>query len=438
VSETIFSLSTGGLPSGVAVIRLSGNKTRFALETISGIVPDSRRAVYRSFRDAAGQIIDRGLALYFPAPASFTGEDCGEFHLHGSRAVVGRMQEVLASLPGLRQAEAGEFTRRAFDNGKLDLTEVEGLSDLLAAETELQRRAAIDQAGGHLRTLYENWMARLTHARAMLEAEFDFADEEDVPGSVSDRIWPDLVNLTTEINGHLKGVKWGETIRDGFRVALVGSPNVGKSTLLNRLADRDVAIVSEQAGTTRDAIEVRLDIGGHLVRIFDTAGLRDTLDMIESEGIRRSLQLASAADLVLLLDDGQGEAIPASMIPEDLTATIIRIATKSDLHSKVGYEANIELSAHTGDGMRELIEMIASHLSSRSAAVEGLPNRVRHESLLREAVSRIEAAQSTRDLGPELAANELHAAADALGRITGRVGVEDLLGVIFSQFCIGK
>ena len=438
MSETIFSLSTGGLPSGVAVIRLSGCRTRFVLETIAGIVPDSRQATYRVFRDSEGQIIDRGLAVYFPGPASFTGEDCGEFHLHGSRAVVSRMQAVLSGLPGLRQAEAGEFTRRAFDNGKLDLTEVEGLSDLLAAETEMQRRAAIDQACGHLRTLYESWMTRLTHARAMLEAEFDFADEEDVPGSVSDTIWPDLHKLIGEVSQHLQGVKWGETIRDGFRVALVGAPNVGKSTLLNRLADREVAIVSEHAGTTRDALEVRLDIGGHLVRVFDTAGLRDTADSIELEGIRRSIALAEGADLVLLMEDGEAAAVPADMIASDMAGSIIRVATKSDLGELQAVSGQIRISARTGEGIRDLISMIADELSRRSSFVEGLPNRTRHEGLLRACLSRIEAAIAARRIGPELAANELHAAADALGRITGRVGVEDLLGVIFSQFCIGK
>lgn len=438
MSETIFSLSTGGLPSGVAVIRLSGSATRFAFETIAGFVPEPRQASYRTFRDQDGQIIDRGLVLYFPGPASFTGEDCGEFHLHGSRAVVARMQMVLSGLRGLRQAEAGEFTRRAFDNGKLDLTEVEGLSDLLAAETELQRRAAIDQAGGHLRALYESWMIRLTHARAMLEAEFDFADEEDIPGSVSDTIWPDLHRLVVEMTRHLEGVKWGETIRDGYRVALVGAPNVGKSTLLNRLADRDVAIVSDKSGTTRDAIEVRLDIGGYLVRVFDTAGLRETGDEIETEGIRRSVQLAKGADLVLVLDDGQGQSVPPDMIPHDIAAAVVRVRTKSDLQPPSEPGAELSLSALTGDGVRDLVGRIEQELVKRSVYVEGLPNRARHESLLRESVSRIEAAISARVMGPELAANELHAAADALGRITGRVGVEDLLGVIFSQFCVGK
>lgn len=435
MSETIFSLSTGGLPSGVAVIRMSGSGTRFAFETICGSVPHPRMAAYRVFRDAEGQPIDRGLALYFPAPASFTGEDCGEFHLHGSRAVVARFHEVLSGLDGFRQAEAGEFTRRAFDNGKMDLTAVEGLSDLLAAETEIQRRAALDQAGGHLNELYEGWMRRLTHARAMLEADFDFADEEDVPGSVADQVWPDIAALKSEIDQHIQGVKWGETIRDGFRVAMVGAPNVGKSTLLNRLADRDVAIVSDRPGTTRDSIEVRMDIGGHLVRVVDTAGLRETEDEIESEGIRRSLQMAESSDLILLLDDGKTD------LPERLpNVAIIRIQTKSDIRdvndSLDG--DSLALSAITGDGLRALIDRIAVELASRSTRIEGLPNRQRHESLLREAVSRIEAALDSRALGPEIAASELMAVSEALGRITGRVSVEDLLGVIFSQFCIGK
>lgn len=434
MSETIFSLSTGGLPSGVAVIRISGIGTRFAFETICGSVPDPRRARYCVFRDPAGEPIDRGLAIYFPAPASFTGEDCGEFHLHGSRAVVVRMTDVLSRLEGFRQAEAGEFTRQAFANGKMDLTEVEGLADLLSAETEMQRRAALDQAGGHLRQIYERWMERLTYARAMLEADFDFADEDDVPGSVADGIWPDIESLKAEIESHLTGVKWGEAVRDGFRIALVGAPNAGKSTLLNRLADRDVAIVSAQPGTTRDSIEVRLDIGGHLVRLFDTAGLRETNDEIESEGIRRSLRMAEGADLVLLLDDGSGVIPP---FPRDIP--VRRIQTKSDLRQTAIYDEDaLSVSARTGAGIPDLIEWISAELSNRSSTVIGLPNRARHEALLRQTVSRIEAAVEARQLGSELAAAELHGAADSLGEITGRVGVEHLLGVIFSQFCIGK
>ncbi|TDH37811.1 tRNA uridine-5-carboxymethylaminomethyl(34) synthesis GTPase MnmE [Pseudohoeflea suaedae] len=433
MSETIFSLSTGGLPSGVAVIRISGSGTRFAFETICGSVPEARHAAYRVFRDSDGQPIDRGLALYFPAPASFTGEECGEFHLHGSRAVVARFLEVLSALDGFRQAEAGEFTRRAFDNGKMDLTAVEGLSDLLAAETEMQRRAALDQAGGHLNSLYEGWMHRLTHCRAMLEADFDFADEEDVPGTVADQVWPDITALKSEIEQHIQCVKWGETIRDGFRVALVGAPNVGKSTLLNRLADRDVAIVSDRPGTTRDSIEVRLDIGGHLVRVIDTAGLRETEDEVESEGIRRSLRMAEAADLILLLDDGNSE------IPDRLPdVPCIRVHSKSDIRDVTEGPGSLSLSAVSGEGVRQLIDLIARELAQRSGRIEGLPNRQRHETLLREAVSRIEAGLEARVLGSEIAASELMAASEALGRITGRVNVEDLLGVIFSQFCIGK
>ncbi|MAY62607.1 MAG: tRNA uridine-5-carboxymethylaminomethyl(34) synthesis GTPase MnmE [Rhizobiales bacterium] len=432
MSETIFSLSTGGLPSGVAVIRMSGTGTRFAFETICGSVPEPRQARYCVFRDPAGDPIDRGLAIYFAGPSSFTGEDCGEFHLHGSRAVVARMNAVLAGLEGFRQAEAGEFTRQAFANGKMDLTEVEGLADLLSAETEIQRRAALDQAGGHLRQIYEGWMARLTYARAMLEADFDFADEEDVPGSVAHGIWTDIESLQMEIQGHLDGVKWGEAIRDGFRIALIGAPNAGKSTLLNRLADRDVAIVSAQPGTTRDSIEVRLDIAGHLVRLFDTAGLRDTDDEVETEGIRRSLSMAEGADLVLLLDDG---ASPAPPVPDHIPYR--RVDTKSDLRTNFVPEG-LWLSAKTGEGIRDLIEWIANELSNRSASVVGLPNRARHESLLRQTVSRIEAALQARELGAEVAAAELHAAAGSLGEITGKVGVEQLLGVIFSQFCIGK
>lgn len=437
MSETIFSLSTGGLPSGVAIIRLSGSRSRFALETVSGRVPRPRQASFAEFKDAGGNIIDRGLSLFFPAPRSFTGEDCGEFHLHGSRAVAQRMLELLGEMPGLRQAEPGEFTRRAFENGKMDLTEVEGLSDLLAAETEMQRRSAIDQSGGNLRRLYEGWMQKLTHARAMIEAELDFADEEDIPGSVSDRIWPEIAALAREISHHVEAAHSGEVVRDGFRVALLGAPNAGKSTLLNRLSDREVAIVSEIAGTTRDALEVRLDLGGYLVLVSDTAGLRHSPDPIEAEGMRRSLRAGRAADLILYLYEDEAIMPPAELA--ELTAPILRVRTKIDVNIRPGEgDADHAISAVTGEGVATLIAAIRQAVAAATSRGTVYPTRIRHRQLLLDAVSRIDAALSARQAGPEIAAGELRAAAHALGRITGQVGVEALLGVIFSEFCVGK
>jgi len=443
VSETIFSLSTGGLPSGIAVIRVSGPQVRFVVETICGFLPDVRTASYRSFRDTDGNVIDRGLIIRFAAPHSFTGEDCAEFHLHGSRAVVAAMLSLLGEFDGVRQAEAGEFTRQAFANGKLDLTEVEGLSDLLAAETEAQRRAAIDQAGGSLRQLYDGWMSRLTHGRAMLEAEFDFSDEEDIPGTVSQQIWPDLDALVAEITEHITGHHWGEVVRDGFRIALIGAPNAGKSTLLNKLADRDVAIVSAIPGTTRDTIEVRLDIGGFLVLIRDTAGLRETEDEIESEGIRRTYDAARSSDLVLYLEDGSSDLnVPAGVedFLSDMT-NVLRVDTKQDLWDRADdmvHSGRLGVSAITGDGIDRLVGRIGLEIAKLEPSSTRLPNRARHRDLLIECRRHIEQGLVSRHAGGELAAADLKKAAESLGRITGQIGVEDLLGVIFSEFCVGK
>lgn len=436
MSETIFALSTGALPSGVAIIRISGPGVRFALETMAGGIPSARRATLRTLVDPNGGAIDRGLALFFPGPTSFTGEDCAEFHLHGSRAVVARCLDVLGGFAGFRQAEPGEFSRRAFENGRMDLTEVEGLSDLIRADTEAQRRAALDQSGGTLRAVYEGWMRRLTHARAMLEAELDFADEPDIPGSVSSVIWRDLPALRAEIGDHLSGLRWGEIVRDGFRIALVGAPNAGKSTLLNRLADREVAIVSSIPGTTRDRLEVRLDIGGHLVLISDTAGLRDTDDEIEREGIRRSRSAMDAADLVLLLDDGSADSPVIDAID---SVPVWRIRTKSDLGTGGVTSADTRaISALTGEGIDALVSGIAAEIG-RHARSSVSPNRHRHQRLLVEALAGLDQALALGEgAGTEVIAESLRCASYALGRITGHVGVEDLLGVIFSEFCVGK
>lgn len=437
MSETIFALSTGALPSGVAIIRISGPGVRFAFETMTGGVPPARIATLRTLVSGDGDAIDRGLVLFFPGPASFTGEDCAELHLHGSRAVVARCLDVLGGYPGFAQAEAGAFSRRAFENGRMDLTEVEGLSDLIRAETEAQRRAALDQSGGRLRALYEGWMRRLTHARAMLEAELDFADESDIPGSVSSVIWHDLPLLRAEIDDHLSGLRWGEIVRDGFRIALVGAPNAGKSTLLNRLADRDVAIVSSVPGTTRDRIEVRLDIGGHLVLISDTAGLRETEDEVEREGIRRSRSAMAAADLVLLLDDGSTQ-LP--LIGVDGGIPVWRLRTKSDLGVREGASGyDMAISAATSEGIDMLVASIRAEIGRHARADFAGPNRQRHQSLLKDALAGLDAALTIGETGgAEVVAESLRSASYALGRITGHVDVEDLLGVIFSEFCVGK
>ena len=299
----IYALSSGSLPSGIAIVRISGPKTRFALETICSGVPKPKIASLRTIRGSDDYVIDRALVLFFESPHSFTGEDCAEIHLHGGRAVVSACFAALAILPDFRLAEAGEFTKRAFDNGKIDLTEAEGLADLIFAETQMQHKLAIQQSDGVLKELYESWAGRILRSRSLIEAELDFSDEEDIPGLVSDQVWADVLLLVEEIAKHLDGSRAGEITRNGFSIVITGAPNSGKSSLLNVLAGRDVAIVSDELGTTRDILEVRMDLGGHLVIIKDTAGIRDTENKVELEGIRRAVEELQTADLVLHLVD---------------------------------------------------------------------------------------------------------------------------------------
>lgn len=433
--ETIYALSSGGLPSGVAVVRVSGPGAGDAVKALSGLLPEAREAALRSIRSRNDMEIDRGLVLWFPGPASFTGEDVAEFHLHGGRAVVDRLLEELSGFDDFRLAEAGEFSKRAFANGKFDLTEAEGLADLIASQTEAQRILALSQASGALKEVYEGWQKRLLHARAMIEAEIDFTDEEDVPGSVSDRVWQDMEVLADEMRRHLAGADRARAVRDGFRIVIIGVPNAGKSSLLNALAGSDVAIVSDVPGTTRDAIESRLSIGGQLVVITDTAGIRDAGNVIETEGIRRALVKASEADLVLHLSpDGSWEAI------EDLWGVPVwRIASKGDIEN-AGIDSDaLSISVRQDDGLDELLNRLGSHLAEYVANdVSSLPTRQRHIENVRSALSELLNATENGSLPLELRAESLRLSAYSLGRITGQFGVEDVLGVIFSEFCIGK
>ena len=435
--DTIFALSSGSLPSGVAIIRISGPQVRFVLETISGMVPKPRFAAYRPIRNRKNDLLDKGLVLFFPAPHSFTGEDCAELQVHGGRATVMAILSTLRTLPALREAEAGEFTRRAFENGRMDLTAVEGLSDLIRAETELQRRYALEASEGSLTRRFAEWSGRLLEARALIEAELDFSDEDDIPGSVSDRIWPELSLLSAELDAFLKQGHAGEIIRDGFRVALIGRPNAGKSSLLNALAKRDAAIVSDEAGTTRDIVEVRLDLGGYLVLVQDTAGIRQTGSKVEEEGIRRSLEAARKADLVLcLLAPDDDRSVP---LPDDcLDSKILVVATKSDLvEGTRDLGTDLWISTRTGDGLSVLIERIRLAVQESTGNGEIIPLRQRHIVLAEEARSYIDLA--VRSVEPlEVRSEYLRSAAQSLGRITGQTDVEDLLGVIFSEFCVGK
>ncbi len=436
--DTIFALSSGAVPAAVAIIRVSGKQVRFGLETFTGEVPAERTAVLRSIRDRDGDLIDRGLVLFFPAPRSFTGEDCAEFHVHGGRAVVERFLTCLSTLDGFRSAEPGEFTRRAFENGRMDLTAVEGLADLIAAQTDMQRRQALDQSGGKLAQLYDDWRTRLVRIRALIEADFDFADEEDVPGSVAETIWEPICELMDEIGRHLDGSAAGQIIRDGYRIVLLGAPNAGKSSLLNALARRDIAIVSEESGTTRDILEVHLDLAGYPVNLNDTAGLREAAGAVEREGMRRALAAADTADLILVLEDSHHPVeIDISGLDE---ARLLRVGTKSDLTPDAeasGYDC--KASVRASDGLDALLNLVAAKVRRVAGNPDmALPNRLRHREYLENCLMHLQVAGDGRGQPLELVAEELRQAGDQLGRLTGRVDVEDLLDVIFAEFCIGK
>lgn len=429
-------MSSGSPPSGVAVIRLSGPHVVFALREMAGGLPPPRKAELRKLVDEDGALLDRALTLYFPGPGSFTGEDCAELHVHGGKAVVSAVLETLGRTSGLRGAEAGEFTRRAFLNGKLDLTSAEGLADLISADTDAQRRLALVNAEGGQRELYEGWRNQLLHARAMIEAELDFADESDVPGSVSETVWAGVSSLQKEIINHIDGYRAAEIVRDGFRVVLVGPPNAGKSSLLNALARRDVAIVTEIAGTTRDLVEVALDLDGLKVIVTDTAGLRESSDIVEKIGIERARQAARQADLVVELMDSSN---PKGDLEYDFpTDSRILVATKADLTGAVDGQFDHSISVVNGEGVVELVSEITRRASAAATGGVGIiPSRLRQIELLRTCHHHLEEARQG-EVGLELQAEELRLAGDALGRITGAIDVEDLLGVIFSEFCIGK
>ncbi|PLP57161.1 tRNA uridine-5-carboxymethylaminomethyl(34) synthesis GTPase MnmE [Mesorhizobium loti] len=436
-SDSIVALSSGKLPAGVAVVRLSGSKTRFALETILGTLVPEREASLRRLKHADGSLIDTGLVIFFPGPASFTGEDVVEFQVHGGKAVVSALLQALTAIDGIRHAEPGEFTRRAFLNGKLDLVETEALADLINAETESQRRFALLNAGGAQSELYDTWRRRLIHARAMIEAEIDFADEDDIPGSVSDSIWSDMRRLSNEITGHVAGYHAGEIIREGFDVVILGAPNAGKSSLFNVLTKREAAIVSDEPGTTRDLLEVALDLHGLKVRLTDTAGLREQPGTVEGIGIQRARTRAEIADLVVVLEDLTAAA-PEIELPT--VSRVLRVGTKADLVPAEQWarpDFDLVVSAKTGEGLNQLLEKLGT-LADGAAGAAGslLPSRLRHVELLNEGKAFIERALKQSDL--ELQAEDLRLAGERLGRIVGIVDVEDLLDVIFSQFCIGK
>jgi tRNA modification GTPase len=440
--QTIFALSSGRPPSAIALVRVSGAQAGKIVTALAGKLPPPRMATRALLRDVGQRPIDDAVMLWFPGPASATGEDVAEFHVHGGRAVLAALFTALSAFEDVRPAEPGEFTRRAFENGKLDLTEAEGLDDLIHADTDRQRRQALRQLKGLLGDRARDWRARIIEASALIEAGIDFSDEGDVPAELIAPALARVKALLTEIEEVLAGQGRSERLRDGLVVAIAGPPNVGKSTLMNQLARREVAIVSPHAGTTRDVIEVQLDLDGYPVTVIDTAGIRETDDPVEQEGVRRARARAADADLVLWLSDSLKVAID-----HDGVAPIWTVRNKIDLEeaarplaeAAVSGQGSFQISASRGDGVPELIAALVDFAQRTFGGAEGgLISRTRQRKLLQETVASLQRCIEVIGQGEELAAEELRSAAHSLGRLLGRVDVEDILDVIFREFCVGK
>jgi len=443
--DTIFALASGRGRAGIAVLRISGPQAGSVARELAGRpAPAPRRAAVRRLADpATGTVLDEALMLFFRAPASFTGEDVLELHLHGGRAVIDGVLEALGRLSGLRPAEPGEFSRRAFERGRMDLTAAEGLNDLVMAETAAQRRQALRQMNGALAELYERWRGTLIESLAHLEAGIDFSDEElpeDLAAAPAER----LAGLREEIAAHLADAGRGERLRDGVGIVILGAPNVGKSSLLNALARRDAAIVSETAGTTRDVIEVAMDLGGYPATLVDTAGIREAGEAIEAEGVRRAIDRAGRADLRLVLAEApEWPAIPESTAALRLEGALL-VLTKSDRGGPPpGVVENapetFAVSAVTGAGLAVLEQALEDRVVAMCEPGEAPAiTRARHRRALEDCLGALERFAATVARDPVLAAEDARLASRALGRITGRVDVEELLDVIFSDFCIGK
>jgi len=434
MTDTIFAPATAPGRAAVAVVRISGPAAGPALAQIAGRLPAPRRAALRRLQDEGGAILDEALVLWMPGPASYTGEDSVELHLHGGPAVVAGVLDALAA-QGLRLAEPGEFTRRAFEHGRLDLAQAEGVADLIEAETQAQRRQALDQLGGRLSGAQDRWREALVEALAVFEAAVDFPDEE-IPADVANRAAPVLTALIAELRTAAAESERGERVRSGYRIALMGAPNAGKSTLLNALARREAAIVTATAGTTRDIIEVPLVLAGYKVVMADTAGLRDTADEIEAEGVRRAQAWGAQADLRIWLRDGtavnDGD-LPVSPEPDDLI-----LLTKRDLGVQASEVEGRPFTALSGDDLAWLEETLALRVSGALGGGEPpTATRLRHRELLVEAIERLSRAAGP-GVEPELAAEDVRLAARALDRVTGRIGAEDVLDRVFASFCIGK
>ncbi|UPJ42492.1 tRNA uridine-5-carboxymethylaminomethyl(34) synthesis GTPase MnmE [Bradyrhizobium sp. 40] len=447
--QTIFALSSGRPPSALAVVRVSGPGASLVLTTLAGKLPAPRQASRRLIHDGVGQPIDDSVVLWFPGPASATGEDVAEFHVHGGRAVLAALFTAISVIPNMRAAEPGEFTRRAFENGKLDLTEAEGLDDLIHADTDRQRRQALRQLQGLLGNRARDWRERIIEASALIEASIDFSDEGDVPAELMAPAVKAISALHDEIAEVLAAQGQAERLRDGLVVAIAGEPNVGKSTLINQLARRDVAIVSPHAGTTRDVIEVQLDLDGYPVTVIDTAGIRETDDPVEQEGVRRARARAEDADLVLWLVEA-GRAVDPAAMPllgksgnagSRSGGSVWIVRNKIDLGGVegIGPGGEFGIAASRGDGIPELVDALVKFAAEFFGTTEGaLVTRARQRDLLRRAADSLRRSLELVEEGEELAAEELRAAAYALGRLLGRVDVEDVLGAIFQKFCVGK
>jgi tRNA modification GTPase len=434
--STIFALSSAPGRAGIAVLRVSGPLAGAALTSLTQqAVPWPRRATLRRLVEA-GEEIDQALVVWFPAGSSFTGEDVAEFHVHGGRAVVEAVLGALGRIKGLRPAEPGEFTRRAVENGKFDLTQAEALADLIDAETEGQRKQALRQYEGALAELYDGWRARLLHAAAWAEAGIDFAEEE-VPEDVAARARADASSILAAIRLHLDDSRRGEIVRDGLFLTVIGPPNAGKSSLVNALAKRDVAIVAATPGTTRDIVEVRLDLAGYAIVVADTAGLREAVEAVEAEGVRRALERAAAADIVVLVVDGSAADPFAGVSEATVEAASFIVWNKADLPWPAP-PTGIRVSAATGEGLDALLDTLAALVRTRLERSRESPplTRARHRHALGEAATALDRALQTDE--PELMAEDLRLALRALGRITGHVDIEELLGVIFRDFCVGK
>lgn len=443
--QTIFALSSGRPPSAIALVRVSGPHAGSVLIALASRIPVPRTATRVLLRDVGQQPIDDAVVLWFPGPASATGEDVAEFHVHGGRAVLAALFAALSGFENVRAAEPGEFTRRAFENGKLDLTEAEGLDDLIHADTDRQRRQALRQLKGLLGDRARDWRARIIEASALIEAGIDFSDEADVPAELIAPALLKIESLLAEIEEVLAAQGRSERLREGLVVAIAGPPNVGKSTLMNYLARREVAIVSPHAGTTRDIIEVQLDLDGYPVTVIDTAGIRETDDPVEQEGVRRARMRASEADLVLWLVDATYREIERGAVPVWLVRNKIDLDAGQPDEKPVarpgpgGGAVEFRISAAQGDGLPELISSLVGFAHDYFGSGDGgLIGRVRQRKLLQETAASLRRSITVIATGEELAAEELRAAASSLGRLLGRVDVEDILDVIFREFCIGK